>query len=78
MKLNEVKKSFTSQKTQCVFITKTCQSILCIHIIDDDGAGGGNDDDDDDNNKNIYLLQLCCHPWQWLVCMYTKYEIDYY
>ena len=43
--LYEVKKSFTSQKTQCVFITNTCPSILCIQIIDDGVCG--NDDYDD-------------------------------
>ena len=42
--INEVKKSFASQKTQCVSITKACQAIICIQII---GYGGdGNDDDD--------------------------------
>lgn len=54
MNLNEVN-SFTSQKTQCVFITKTCQSVLCIQIIDD-GCGGAGNDDDDVNNSIRHLL----------------------
>jgi hypothetical protein len=51
--LNEVKKSFTSQKTQCVFITKTRQSIPCVQI---DYGCGGNDDCDDDNDNSIHHL----------------------
>ena len=57
--------SFSSQKTQCIFVTKTCQPIICIQIIDDGGGGcggggGGNDDDgdDDDNNNNNSVLHL--------------------
>jgi len=53
--LNYVKKSFTSQKTRCIFITKTCQSVLSIQIIDDGGCG--NDGyDDDDNLSFINML----------------------
>jgi hypothetical protein len=54
--LYEAKKSFTSQKTQFVFIRKTCPSILRIQIIDDDV--GGNDDDDNNNNNNHSVLNL--------------------
>jgi hypothetical protein len=32
--LNKVKNLVTSQKTECVFITKTCQFIIFIQIID--------------------------------------------
>ena len=54
----EVKKSFTSQKTQFVFITKICPFILCIQIID--YGVGGNDDYDNNNNNNLVRHLLTC------------------
>ena len=59
-----MKNSFSSQKTQCISITKTCQPIICIQIIDDGGGGGGgndddgNDDDDNNNNNNNLIRHL--------------------
>ena len=50
--LNDVK-SFTSQKTQCVFITKISQTLLFIHIIYYGGGGSGNDDNDDDDDNSF-------------------------
>ena len=41
------------------------------------GSHDDDDDDDDNNNNNNNKLQFCCHRWQWLFYMYTKYEIVY-
>jgi len=42
----------------------------------DDGGGGGDDD------EIIIIIIIYCNwvvtRWQWLFCMYTKYEIGYY